>query len=192
MIYPEFFQSRRSSRFLPGLIGLIILWASAQSGCTDKKRIEMVRVDHLQSISASSSDPSFPPSLLLDDTPGPEKAWHSATRPTFPQWIQVEYPEPVVLDKMALQAQYTPPNGPTNNRLRAPRAVEVWGASDSTFRTYEKIAAWECSYEKDGSWCLKDLSASSRKYAFYRLVILNNHGDPDYVTLQEMNFFSHE
>jgi hypothetical protein len=157
----------------------MVLWVVTQSGCTDQKRIEMVKVDHLQSISASSSDPSFPSGLLLDGAYGPEKAWHSATRPTFPQWIQVEYPEPVA-------------DGRTNNLLRAPRRVEVWGAKDSTFRTYEKIAAWECRYEKSGSWCLKDLPAASQKYVFYRLVILNNHGDPEYVTIQEMNFFSHE
>ncbi len=170
----------------------MVLWAATQSGCTDQKRIEMVKVDHLQSISASSSDPSFPPGLLLDGAYGPEKAWHSASRPTFPQWIQVEYPEPVVLDKIALQAQYDSADGRTNNLLRAPRRVEVWSANDSTFRTSEKIAAWECRYEKSGGWCLKDLPAASQKYVFYRLVILNNHGDPEYVTIQEMNFFSHE
>jgi hypothetical protein len=104
----------------------------------------------------------------------------------------VEYPEPVFLDKIALQAQDDPADGRTNNLLRAPRRVEVWGANDATFRTYEKIAAWECRYRKGGSWCLKDLPAASRKYVFYRLVILNNHGDSEYVTIQEMNFFSHE
>jgi hypothetical protein len=191
IIYAKFFGSRCFSSFL-ALLVIQVPWAAVQTGCSDQKRIERVKVDHLQSVSASSCHPSFPPALLLDAGSGPGKAWHSTSRPAFPQWIQVEYPEPVVLDKMALQAQYDARGGRTNNLLRAPRRVEVWAANNSPFRPYERIAAWECRYRKAGDWCLKEVPAASRKYAFYRLVILDNYGDPEYVTIQEMNFFSHE
>ena len=152
----------------------------------------MVKVDHIQSVSASSFEPSYPPVLILDGGSGPEKAWHSAVCPAFPQWIQIGYPEPVVMERIAIQAQQNGADGRTNPLRRAPRRVELWAANEPEFRSFHRIAKGECRYEQAGTWFLLNVPASSPRALFFRLVILDNYGDPDYVTIQEMNFFSHE
>jgi hypothetical protein len=169
------------------MMGMIFL-----SGCADQQRVEMVKVDHIQSVSASSFEPSYPPALVLDGGTGPGKAWHSAVRPAFPQWIQVGYPEAVVLERIAIQAQQDEPTGRTDLLRRAPRRVELLGANEPEFRNYQRIAKWECRFEKAGSWFIMDLPAASPKALFFRLIIWDNYGDSDYVTIQEMNFFSRE
>lgn len=173
---------------------LIIFFSLAfLQGCGDNKRIEMVRVPGIKSISASSYYQGFVPSLMLDSGASDEDAWHSQTRPHFPQWVEVEYPAPVVLDKIAIQAQFDAANRKTNNLKRAPRQIEIWGRDDRNPETYTKLVEFDCTYEKPGSWCTRETRIpDSKRYRFLRLSILSNFGDLDFITIQELNLFSHE
>jgi|GEM_PF-1810595 len=161
-------------------------------GCNDPKHVTMVRVDHIKSITASSINPSFPPYLLLDGGPSAENAWHSVVRPVFPQWIEVEYPEPVILDGIAIQSQYDSPEHKTNNLLRAPKEINILGLDEQGSSKTALIAAFECHYSKSGDWYRADFPASSDYYRKFRILIKSNLGDPDFITVQELNLFSHE
>jgi hypothetical protein len=161
-------------------------------GCKDPGHVTTVRVDHIKSITASSINPSFPPSLMLDGGPFAENAWHSAVRPGFPQWIEVEYPEPVVLDRIAIQAQYNSPGHNTENLLRAPKKITVLAQSKQSERGFDVIAEADCVFKKAGDWFAFSLPQSVNKCRVYRIIIASNYGDPDFVTIQELNFFSHE
>jgi Sad1 / UNC-like C-terminal len=181
-------MSKGKNRF-PILLFVICLYMTTIVACrSHKERIERVRVNHIKLISASSYDQGFAPELMLDGGPGKENAWLSAKNPTFPQWVEAEYPEAVVLDQIDIQAQYE-----SNHQRRAPRQIEVWGGNHPDAKTYEKVAQFGCVYENAGDWCKGKLEPSTLKsYAYFRIIILNNYGDRDYVAIQELKFFSHE
>ena len=58
--------------------------------------------------SASNSQPGFGPEKLVVEGISDRDAWHGQlrTRSDFPQWIEVEFTKPVVLEALALQSQY--------------------------------------------------------------------------------------
>jgi hypothetical protein len=170
----------------------VLIVLVALSACTDKPRVEMVKVNHIASVSASSQHPSFPPSLILDGGPKAENAWHSMTRPSFPQWIQIRFPAPVRLQRFAIQAQFNAPGTSTDNVRRAPRKLELLASEDPQFNVYENLGSFDCTYSGPGGWCTHSIDISSNPHTYFRFVILANGGDPDFVTIQEMNFFSEE
>lgn len=97
-----------------------------------------------------------------------------------------------MLEKLSIQSQYGSGNGRTQNLLRSPRKLEVWGGNGADFSAYERIGTFEGRHEKPGGWCTREVESSGKRYPFFRILILNNHGDLDYLTIQEMKFFSHE
>lgn len=172
--------------------GLVCFLFTILAACSAKPRVEMVKIYELQSVSASSQHPSFPPQLILDGGPAAENAWHSVTRPLLPQWIQIQYAEPVRLRRFAVQAQYNAPGTSTDNWRRAPRRIEVWGASEPNFKTHSSLGSFPCVCQTPGAWATIEIADRGRPYSYFRFVITENNGDPDFVTIQEMKFFSEE
>ncbi len=162
------------------------------AGCSQKPRVQMVLVDHIEAVSASSQHPSFAPGLVLDGGSLAENAWHSETRPSFPQWVQVQFPQPVRLHRFRIQSQYNSPSRPTENSRRAPTKLEVWASDDAGFTVHANLGLFHCSYAGPGDWCTNEIAVPIASFRYYRFMILENGGDPDFVTIQEMNFFSEE
>lgn len=135
-------------------------------------------------VSASSTTPRYGPKLMTDNKPGGEHAWHSTTRPTFPQWVALQYEWPILISQFDVQSQESPADG-LSNLPRAPKDVELW-AGDAPDATLTKIATWTCQFTKAGDWCRTPV-APTRPYSYFRLVINSNYGNIDYVTIQELD-----
>ncbi len=145
-----------------------------------------------QAISASSQHPSFGPALLVDRGLLAENAWHSAERPSYPQWIQIQLPQPARLRRFGLQAQVNSPQTRTNNVDRAPRKLRLWASEDPNFKVYEDLGSFNLTYKSSGDWCMRRITTPANVHSYYRFIILENGGDSDFVTIQEMNFYCDE
>jgi len=160
--------------------------------CGPKPPAQMVKAERIQAITASSQSPAFPPTLLLDGVPHAENAWHSAVGSLLPQWIQLQFRQPLRVRQFGLQAQFNSPGNPTDNLRRAPRKLEVWGSDDREFKTYQNLGSFECAYAAPGEWCERSISATGKAHLYFRFVIVENGGDTAFVTIQEMNLFAED
>ena len=164
--------------------------------------------DLIKTISTSSSLPGFGSELLLNNTAGPTFAWHSRQWPEFPQWVDLVFHQPVKLETVGLQAQiYTPHSSPTSagspnlvklnlNRqiqspsydpTRAPRNVLLLGAEEDG--TFSELGSLQLDFANKGAWAFQPLSNQTKKFNHYRLLFLDNYGDPEFITAQEIRLY---
>jgi hypothetical protein len=127
--------------------------------------------------------PAFGPGLLLDGGTQDIHAWHSETDPQHPLSIDVAFSRNVSLRQLGFQAQW---GGPGNLR-RAPREIKILG--EDRFRNLKELASARLDFVASGFWSFVKLPGTGARFRFYRILILNNHGDKNFTTLQEMKFY---
>lgn len=128
-------------------------------------------------IMASSrlSDEFSEKDILEDYSP----IWHSRVGPTYPQWIEFEYSEQVVINGITVEGQ---PGG----WKRAPAEFYFQGQSDDgqwvdlLYVNGNSISETENSK----SWAIEN----NNPFKHYRLYILKNNGAADYVTIKRIKF----
>jgi len=138
----------------------------------------------VSSFSASNSQPGFGPEKLVVEGITDRDAWHGQlqARDDFPQWIEVEFTKPVVLEALALQSQH----GDKENLKRAPQSVEVVGeiGKGGTVR----LGKLNFEFTENGQWKVERLPQTKEAYNRYRLILWSNQGSSDYVTVQGLRF----
>lgn len=134
----------------------------------------------LREVSSSSHHPAFgSPKFLFDHTPNPANAWHSMQNPTFPQWIDLDFQQPVIIEFLGFQAQIG-----EGNQSRAPQDVVVLGGQDPD--TAEYRVKLQFQFKGAGTWSSRPLPQTGQKFQHYRLQIMSNQKQADFVTIQEM------
>lgn len=128
-------------------------------------------------VTASSQHKSYGgPRLAFDDTRG---TWHTATKPTYPQWIKCEFSKQKKITSLAIQAQ----THGTNNR-RAPKDFVLQASNDDRNYT-DLLKVTDDVYTKPGQWHHWKVK-NDKKYKFYRIYITKNGGAPNYLSIQEI------
>lgn len=132
----------------------------------------------VEKIETSSSYSPYGPELLLDGGPENVHAWHSEEEPDYPLWIDVVFRTPVSLEGIGLQAQ-------VGSLDRAPRYVRILQGKDfnsqpGIFLTFDFIS--------DGGWSYHRLP-KMEEFQHHRILIMDNHGDTQFVTIQELRFY---
>jgi hypothetical protein len=111
----------------------------------------------LKQVTSSSTQPTLgSPEFLFDNIASSANAWHSAQQPEFPQWIDIEFQQPVTLEKLGFQAQIG-----EGNQNRAPREVMVLGGQDLEAAEYR--AALQFQLDQAGAWSFQQLPETAQK-----------------------------
>ncbi len=126
---------------------------------------------------------AFGPALFIDGGDKDVHAWHAPINPQYPIVVDVQFKQSVLLKRIGFQAQY----GGGDIFLRAPKAVRVSGGPD--FMHLKELGMLSFKFTAGGSWSFGDLPETKLKTLCYRLEILNNQGNPQYVTVQESKFY---
>ena len=145
------------------------------------KQLVDLEPDFNQTVSFSSSHEALGSlDLLFDGGDEPGHAWHSRQNPEFPQWIDIIFSQPVILKTLSLQAQF----GGPSNRDRAPQNVIIFGGNSSDLDQYE--VPLQFNFAQAGDWSFQKLPRPGKMLQHYRILILDNHGQLDFVTIQEL------
>ena len=159
--------------------GAITLWpVTTEIISHDNDITELV-----EKIAASESEANFGPQLLLDGGAWDVHAWHSRHNPQYPLWIDTIFRQEVILEALGFQAQF----GNGDNLRRAPHEIKLFAGNDS--KDMGEVASLKLQFPANGFWCFAKLPKTGKGYRFYRILILCNHGNKDYVTLQELKFY---
>ena len=159
--------------------GAITLWPLTREQVADDDDVTALA----EKIIASSAAIGYGPELLRDGGSRDVHAWHSKPRPDYPVVIEVVFKQRVLLERVAFQAQF----GNDTNLRRSPREVKILGGQSP--HAMEELARFRLDFGAGGFWQFCEIKGGVRPFQFYQLVIMDNHGNKDYVTLQELKFF---
>ncbi len=161
--------------------GAARLWPITLEKIPDDNEItELIR--KIETPSDGNIKPDFVPELLIDGIERSANAWHSQQNPQYPVLIDVKFRSEIILEKVGFQAQYA-----AHNFSRAPKTIIIKAGND--FDHLQEVTRLTLEYPAAGFWVFRDLPKTGKKFACYRLEILDNHGSSDFVTLQELKFY---
>jgi len=160
-------------------LGVFTQWSLVLERVSDDEDVTALA----ESITASSVSGDFGPRLLTDEGPQDIHAWHSRLKPDYPVSLEVVFRQKVLLERVAFQAQL----GSLGNLQRSPKRVKVFGGLQP--KEMKELASFELDFPAAGFWCFKDMPKETEPYRFYRLVLMSNHGNPEYMSLQELKFY---
>ena len=140
------------------------------------------RTSIIDEVNTSSTHPSLgEPELLFGDGVGEnDQAWHSNQEEEYPQFIDIVFHQPVTLQGLGLQSQL----GNPITRDRAPKNVMVIEGKNIENTDYNASLRFE--FDQPGSWSFEYLPEPREMFQHYRIVVLDNHGQSDFLTIQEM------
>lgn len=143
------------------------------------------------SSNAFPGDKRFAPEFLMQEG---RTVWHAEIPPTYPQWVEISFSEPVLVTHLGIRSQE---DGRTGTEYsRGPRNFVLQGSNDSdelsnvpTGRTWQFIHKVDNNiYTKGGEW--KDWFFSNRTaFRSYRIYIKAG-GDRDYLTIRQIRLDS--
>lgn len=130
-------------------------------------------------ISVSSQLENYSPAYILDGF-GPH-FWHAEKKPQYPQWVQFEYPSPQKLSTLSIKAQFSSKLDLTN---RAPKHFVFQASNDGRSWT-DLIEVKDAGFTSENVWRTFQFE-NDKEYAFYRIYILANGGNPSLLTIQQI------
>ena len=155
--------------FLACLFSLSVGWKQKEEVAPEKGYRPVIR-------SSSQSNESFSAKHILEAS---NVVWHSASSPTYPQWVEFEYTSPVIINQLTMQCQ------PGGSR-RAPSEFYFQGLGEDS-QWLNLLVVPNASFkgeEELKSWPVKNIKAFKR----YRIYITKNNGAPDFVTIAKVGF----
>ena len=123
------------------------------------------------------NNPDMNPAGLLAGT----GIWHAQSPPKYPEWVEIEYPEPFLATGLSVLPQ---PEGPAGKEhLRAPKDFLLQGSNDR--KTWSELLSVRGNVHANGSewrqWTLRN----STPWRYYRLFITAS-GDPALLTIRQI------
>jgi SAM-dependent methyltransferase len=108
--------------------------------------------------------------------------WHATSPPQYPEWLKLTYDDPFIVSKISFQSQDNAPSG--SEHQRAPRNFKVQASEDG--KAWQDLLTVEnFIFHQGGDW--KSWSfENNNPYTHYRLLICENNGDPDFLTVQNL------
>lgn len=131
----------------------------------------------LPRITASSQDRHYGPEGLLAAVP---PGWHSTSPPDYPEWIVADFQVTREIRTLGMLAQ-------DNSWSRAPRVIRIESSDDG--RTWQPQTASQipCQPNTAAGWLNLNLRTVA-KGRYLKIAILQNCGDPNYLTLRGLRF----
>lgn len=138
--------------------------------------------DQIKITIASSTNEGYGTERLFDRGLDPSSAWHSNLKPSYPQWFEISFTDPIKLERIAFQSQV----GDEETRMRAPWHVIVQGGT--TAQDLHNLGSLTFEFGAPGAWSVQDVTTTD-SYPVYRLLILDNHGSISFCTVQELRLY---
>ena len=155
---------------------ILVCMFSLPVGCEQKKEGAPGKGYRPVIRSSSQSNDSYSARHILEES---NVVWHSASYPTYPQWVEFVYKSPVIIIQLTMLCQ------PGGSR-RAPLEFYFQG-EDTGGQWVNLLAVSNASFSQGNelkSWIVENSTAFKR----YRIYITKNAGAPDFVTIAKVGF----
>ncbi len=143
---------------------------------------ELLRTAKAASITASSHmfapDTYTHAKYLMEEN---RTVWHAQSPPRYPEWVEVAYSAPVIINHLEMRAQDVSQNGSENKR--APKAFIFQGSNDR-LRWKDLLEVRNNAYEQGGQWKGWDVR-NKDGFRYYRIFIKAG-GDPNVLTIKQI------
>ena len=126
-------------------------------------------------VTSSSQHMAYGPEGILSDT----KIWHSAAPVKFPQYLNFDFPHKSKVTSIKIL--------PQDLVSRAPSEFSLIGSNDKTHWDILLSVTKNTTLPEARKW-LEYSVDSQKNYKYFRLVMNDNYGDPDFLTVQAVKF----
>ncbi len=127
---------------------------------------------------SSNLFPDFLPYSLIADG----GTWHCQSPPKYPEWVEIEYVKPTKITYLAIKSQ--PDSAGGSEHKRGPKDFVLQGSNSR--KSWVDLLKVKDNFYKEGgewkSWSFKNKSS----YAYYRIYMTANCGDPSYLTISQI------
>lgn len=119
------------------------------------------------------------PDALLEPGGG---IWHSAQPPQYPEWVEMYFKKAKQISHLKIQSQSNSPHG--QEYLRTPMDF-IFQGSDDRLQWNNLLEIHEARFDTGGEWKSWEIP-NERAFSYYRIYIRKNNGDPDLLTIQNI------